>query len=40
MNLIKTDEKAGVVYRGEQRLYAANTGMTEFVYYEKIPKEN
>ena len=36
----KMYEKAGFVYMGEQRLYAENTGMTQFVYYEKIPKEN
>jgi hypothetical protein len=28
-------EKAGFTYRGEQRLYAENTGMTDFLYYEK-----
>jgi ribosomal protein S18 acetylase RimI-like enzyme len=31
----KMYEKAGFIYRGEQRLYAENTGMTEFLYYEK-----
>ena len=31
-------EKAGFIYRGEQRLYAENTGMTEFLYYEKVSK--
>lgn len=31
----KMYEKAGFVYRGEQRLYAENTGMTDFLYYEK-----
>ena len=36
----KMYEKAGFVNSGEQRLYAENTGMTEFLYYEKIPKEN
>lgn len=36
----KMYEKAGFVYRGEQKLYAENTGMTEFLYYEKIAKEN
>lgn len=25
-------------YRGEQRLYAENTGVTDFLYYEKIPE--
>lgn len=34
----KMYEKAGFVYRGEQRLYAENTGMTEFLYYEKVSK--
>ena len=34
----KIYEKAGFVYMGEQRLYAVNTGMTEFVYYEKVSK--
>ena len=29
-------DKAGFSYRGEQRLYAENTGMTDFLYYEKI----
>ena len=28
-------EKAGFSYRGRQRLYAENTGMTDFLYYEK-----
>ena len=28
-------EKAGFTYRGEQRLYAENTGMMDFLYYEK-----
>ena len=31
--------KAGFVYRGEQRLYAENTGITDFLYYEMIPTE-
>ena len=31
-------EKAGFLYRGEQRLYAENTGVTDFLYYEKIPE--
>ena len=31
----KIYEKAGFVYMGEQRLYAENTGMTDFLYYEK-----
>ena len=31
----KMYEKAGFIYRGEQRLYAENTGMTDFLYYEK-----
>ncbi len=30
-------EKAGFSLRGEQRLYAENTGMMDFLYYEKIP---
>ena len=30
-----TYDEAGFVYRGEQRLYAENTGMTDFLYYEK-----
>lgn len=34
----KMYEKAGFIYRGEQRLYAENTGMTEFLYYEKVSK--
>jgi ribosomal protein S18 acetylase RimI-like enzyme len=31
-------EKADFSYRGVQRLYAENTGMTDFLYYERIPK--
>ena len=34
----KMYDKAGFVYRGEQRLYAENTGMTDFLYYEKVSK--
>ena len=44
LDLLKTNlpakrmyEKAGFSYRGEQRLYAENTGMMDFLYYEKIP---
>ena len=29
-------ERAGMSYRGEQNLYAENTGMMDFVYFEKI----
>lgn len=29
-------DRAGFSYRGEQRMYAENTGMTDFLYYEKI----
>ena len=32
-------DKAGFVFRGEQRLYAENTGMMDFLYYEKIPPD-
>ena len=32
----KMYEKAGFVYRGKKKLYAENTGMTDFLYYEKI----
>ena len=32
-------DKAGFVFRGEQRLYAENTGMMDFLYYEKIPAD-
>ena len=35
----KMYEKAGFTYRGEQRLFTENTGMTDFLYYEKIPAE-
>ena len=28
-------ERAGYTYRGRQRLYAENTGWTDFLYYEK-----
>ena len=35
----KMFEKAGFIYRGEQRIYAENTGMMDFLYYEKIPVE-
>ncbi len=28
-------EKAGFSYKGEQRLYAENTGMTDFLFYER-----
>lgn len=28
-------EKAGYVYRGEQNLYAENTGRIDFMFYEK-----
>ena len=28
-------EKAGFSFRGVQRLYAENTGMTDFLYYEE-----
>ena len=35
----KMYDKAGFAYRGEQRLYAENTGMSDFLYYEKIPTE-
>lgn len=30
-------DRAGFVCRGEQRLYAENTGMADFLYFEKIP---
>ena len=33
----KMYERAGFSCRGEQRLYADNTGMADFVYYEKYP---
>ncbi|MBR3465161.1 MAG: GNAT family N-acetyltransferase [Clostridiales bacterium] len=29
-------EKAGYVYRGEQNLYAENTGWIDFLFYEKL----
>jgi len=29
-------EKAGFIYSGKQKLYAENTGITDFMYYEKI----
>ena len=32
-------DRAGFVFRGEQRLYAENTGMMDFLYYEKIPAD-
>ena len=32
-------DRAGFVFRGEQRLYAENTGMMDFLYYEKIPPD-
>ena len=32
-------ERAGFSYRGTQNLYAENTGMTDFLYYEKIPAQ-
>ncbi len=34
----KMYEKAGFICRGEQRLYAENTGMLDFLYYEKVSK--
>lgn len=30
-------ERAGFSCRGEKRMYAENTGMLDFVFYEKIP---
>ena len=35
----KLYDKAGFVFRGERRMYAENTGMTDFMYYEKIISE-
>ena len=35
----KMYDRAGFVFRGEQRLYAENTGMMDFLYYEKIPAD-
>ena len=32
-------DRAGFAFRGEQRLYAENTGMMDFLYYEKIPAD-
>ena len=46
MREIKTDRLLLRAFResdyddlqGEQRLYAENTGVTDFLYYEKIPE--
>ena len=32
----KMYERAGYSLRGEQKLYAENTGITDFLFYEKI----
>ena len=36
---LKMYDKAGFTYRGEQVLYIENTGMIDFLYYEKIPEK-
>lgn len=36
---LKMYDKAGFTYRGEQRLHIENTGVIDFLYYEKIPEK-